>query len=182
MKALNEKRRDKSRKFNDKLSEKQERIKELQQQHDKERNKLIKKFENFEKKKNILEKVKEENLFKMKTSRDNKFLKIKLNKSMIELKEKERIENILYDEEEKIYRVLTKDNRCNSMKSLCRNKTIGFQKEREQKIKRFLKAMSALQSQSIIKKSERQRRQIYINKVREEERKRKEEEEKRLEK
>ena len=166
----------------DKLAEKQEKLKELEKQHDKERKMIIKKLENMENKKRMLDKIKEENLLRIKTLRDNKFEKAKLNKSMIELREEERRENILYDEEEKFYRVRCKENRCNSLKLNSRFQTIGYQKEKDEKMKNFLKQMNALQSQSIIKKNEKQRKQIYINKLRKEAEERRKKKKKRMEK
>ena len=182
MKALNEKRKEKSVIIKDKLMEKQEKLKELEKKHDKERKMIIKKIENMTLKKMALDKVKEEYLLKIKTMRDNKFEKAKLNKSMIELKERERRENILFDEEEKFCRVRSKENKNDSIKSHSIYQTIGFQKEKDEKMKNFLKQMSMLQSQSIIKKNHKQRKQIYINKLRKEAEERRKEEEKRLEK
>ena len=166
----------------DKLAEKQEKLRLLEKMHDKERKMIIKKLETMENKKKMWDKVKEENLLRIKSLRNNKFEKAKMNKSMIELKEQERRENILYDEEEKFNRVKSKENRCNSMKHYSRYQTIGYQKEKDRKMKDFLKQMDILQSQSIIKKNPKQRRQIYINKLRKEAEERRKEEEKRLEK
>lgn len=166
----------------DKLAEKQEKLRLLEKMHDKERKMIIKKLETMENKKKMWDKVKEENLLRIKSLRNNKFEKAKMNKSMIDLKEQERRENILYDEEEKFNRVKNKENRCNSMKHYSRYQTIGYQKEKDRKMKDFLKQMDILQSQSIIKKNPKQRRQIYINKLRKEAEERRREEEKRLEK
>ena len=182
MKAIKEKRKEKSIIMKDKLAEKQERLRQLEKQHDKERKMIMKKLETMENKKKMLDKAKEENLLRIKSVRDNKFEKTKLNKSMIELKEQERRENILYDEEEKFQRVRSKENRCNSIKHYSRFQTIGYQKEKDRKMKDFLKQMNILQNQSIIKKNPKQRWQIYINKLRKEAEERRKEEEKRMEK
>ncbi len=48
-------------------------------------------------------------------------------------------------------------------------------------MKFFLKEMNNLKNQSIMKKNDRQKKQIYINKLRREAEERKKEEEKRLE-
>ena len=56
------------------------------------------------------------------------------------------------------------------------------EKEKDQKIKDFLKQMNILQSQSIIKKSKKERKQIYIDKLRKDAEERKKEEEKRMDK
>ena len=182
MKAIKEKRKEKSVIMHDKLLEKQEKLKELEKKHDKERKMIMKKIENMTMKKISLDKIKEENLLRIKNLRDNKFEKAKLNKSMIELKEKERRENILYDEEEKFYRVKSLENKNDSIKSYSIYQTIGYQKEKDEKMKNFLKQMNILQSQSIFKKNFKQRKQIYINKLRKEAEERRKEEEKRMEK
>ena len=181
MKALKQKRKEKSLIMKDKLAEKQEKLIQLEKQHDQERQLIMKKLETIENKKNALDKVKEENLLRIKTLRNNKFEKTKLNRSMIELKEQERRENILYDEENKFDRILNKENRYNSKKLYSRFQTIGYQKEKDEKMKNFLKQMDILKSQSIIKKNDKQKRQIYINKLRKEAEERRKEEEKRLE-
>ncbi len=166
----------------DKLAEKQEKLIQLEKQHDKERKLIMKKLETMENKKKALDKIKEENLLRIKTLRNTKFEKTQMNRSMIELKEQERRENILYDEEEKFDRILHKENTYNYKKTYSRFQTIGNQKEKEEKLKNFLKQMNILKSQSIIKKNEKQKRQIYINKLRKEAEERRKEEEKRLEK
>ena len=181
MKGINQKRKEKSIIIRDKLTEKKERLKELEKKLDKDRKNIMKKLETMELKKKALDKVKEENLLRIKTLRDNKFEKARLNKSMIDLKEQERRENILYDEEEKFDRALSKENKCNSIQSFSRYQTIGYQKEKEEKMKNFFRQMSVLQSQSIIKKTMKQRKQIYINKLKKEAEERRKEEEKRLE-
>ena len=182
MKALNQKRKEKSVIMRDKLAEKQEKLRELEKKHDKERKMIMKKIETMELKKRALDKLKEEHLLRIKSHRDNKLEKAKLNKSMLELKQQERRENILYDEEEKFDRAINKENKCNSMKNISIYQTIGYQKEKDRKIKNFLKQRNLLQSQSIIKKNDKQRRQIYINKLRKEAEERRREEEKRMEK
>ena len=90
MKALNQKRKEKSMIMKDKLAEKKEKLIQLEKQHDIERKLIMKKLETMENKKNALDKIKEENLLRNKTLRDNKFEKTKLNRYTIELKEQER--------------------------------------------------------------------------------------------
>ena len=124
MKALNQKRKEKSVIMRDKLAEKQEKLKELEKKHDKERKMIMKKIETMEMKKRALDKIKEEHLLRIKAQRDNKFEKAKLNKSMLDLKQQERRENILYDEEEKFDRVKIKEHKCNSMKTISIYQTI----------------------------------------------------------
>ena len=132
-------------------------------------------------KKNELDRQKEENLMKIKSLRDSRFEKTRYNRSMLELKEKEKRDNILYNEEEKMDRVLTKEKRCNSVQRITRYQTIGYQKQKDQKMKIFLKELSNLKSESMLKKNDKQKRQIYINKLKRDAEERKKEEEKKLE-
>ena len=60
MKAINEKREEKSIVMKDKLKEKQERLKELEKKSNYERRLLIKKLERMQAKKNELDKIKED--------------------------------------------------------------------------------------------------------------------------
>ena len=135
----------------------------------------------MQEKKNELDKIKEENLMKIKSSRELKFEKMRTNRSVIELIENKRRQSILIDEEEKFDRALNRENKNDSIKSNSRYKTLGEQKYKDEKMKLFLKEMNNLKNQSIMKKNDRQKKQIYINKLRREAEERKKEEEKRLE-
>ena len=62
------------------------------------------------------------------------------------------------------------------------SKTLENQKEKANEMKQFTRIMSGLQDESVIKKTERQRRQLYNEKVKKEKEEKKREEEKKLEK
>jgi hypothetical protein len=181
MKAINEKREEKSVVMKDKLKEKQEKLKELEKKNNHERKLLIKKLEKMQLKKNELDKQKEEKLNKIKTIRDGKFIHVRTNKSAIEEKYKKRRDNILFEEEERFDRALNRETKNDSIKSNSRTRTLGQQKYRDEKMKLFLKEMNNLKNQSIMRKNDRQKRQMYLNKLRREAEERKREEEKRLE-
>ena len=181
MKAKNEKREEKSVVMKDKLKEKQEKLKELEKKNNHERKLLIKKLEKMQLKKNELDKQKEEKLNKIKTIRDGKFIHVRTNKSAIEEKYKKRRDNILFEEEERFDRALNRETKNDSIKSNSRTRTLGQQKYRDEKMKLFLKEMNNLKNQSIMRKNDRQKRQMYLNKLRREAEERKREEEKRLE-
>ena len=181
MKAINEKREEKSVVMKDKLKEKQEKLKELEKKNNHERKLLIKKLEKMQLKKNELDKQKEEKLNKIKTIRDGKFIHVRTNKSAIEEKYKKRRDNILFEEEERFDRALNRETKNDSIKSNSRTRTLGQQKYRDEKLKLFLKEMNNLKNQSIMRKNDRQKRQMYLNKLRREAEERKREEEKRLE-
>ena len=165
----------------DKLKEKQEKLKELEKKNNHERKLLIKKLEKMQLKKNELDKQKEEKLNKIKTIRDGKFIHVRTNKSAIEEKYKKRRDNILFEEEERFDRALNRETKNDSIKSNSRTRTLGQQKYRDEKMKLFLKEMNNLKNQSIMRKNDRQKRQMYLNKLRREAEERKREEEKRLE-
>ena len=181
MKAINEKREEKSIVMKDKLKEKQERLKELEKKSNYERRLLIKKLERMQAQKNGLDKINEDKFLKIRAMRESKFERLKTNKSVIEQREKKRRDNILFDEEEKFDRALNRENRNDTLRSNSRYKTLGEQKYKEEKMKFFLKEMNNLKNQSIMKKNDRQKKQIYIAKLRREAEERKKEEEKRLE-
>ena len=65
-------------------------LKELEKKNNRERKLLIKKLERMQEKKNELDKIKEENLMKIKSSRELKFEKMRTNRSAIELIENKR--------------------------------------------------------------------------------------------
>ena len=181
MKSINQKREEKSLLMKDKLREKVERLKDLEKKNYKERKLIMKKLEKMQIKKDELDKIKESKLLKIRTLRNGKFQKNQANKSAIEEFERKRRANILFDEEEKFDRVLSRENKHDSVKLYSRNKTLGDQKYREEKMKFFLKEVNNLKNQSMMKKNDRQKKQIYIAKLRKEEEERKKEEEKRLE-
>lgn len=133
-------------------------------------------------KKNEKDREKEENLLKIKSLRDSRFEKTRYNRSMLELKEKEKRDNILNNEGEKMDRVLSKENRCNSVKRITRYQTIGYQKKKDEKMKNFLKELNNLKSESMMKKNDKQRKQIYIDKLKKDAEERRKEQEKKMEK
>jgi len=133
-------------------------------------------------KKNEKDREKEENLLKIKSLRDSRFEKTRYNRSMLELKEKEKRDNILNNEEEIMDRVLSKENRCNSVKRITRYQTIGYQKKKDEKMKNFLKELNNLKSESMMKKNDKQRKQIYIDKLKKDAEERRKEQEKKMEK
>ena len=81
MKAINEKREEKSIVMKDKLKEKQERLKELEKKNNKERKLLIKKLERMQAKKNELDHLKEEKLMKIRSLRESKFERMRARRA-----------------------------------------------------------------------------------------------------
>ena len=86
-----------------------------------------------------------------------------------------------FNEEQLIIKdVLRKLNANKRNQSL--SKTLENQREKENEMKQFKRIMSGLQDESVIKKTERQKRQLYNEKVKKEKEEKKKEEEKKLEK
>ena len=178
---MNEKREEKSIIIKDKLKEKGEKLKELEKQKNIQRKLLKKKLERMQAKKAEFDKIKEQKLLILKNIRNDKIKRNKTNKSAIELNESKKRKAILLLEEEKFDRALSRELKSDSVKSNSRHKTLGKQKYKDEKLKYFLKEINNLKNQSMMKKNDKQKRQIYINKLRREAEERKKEEEKRLE-
>ena len=182
MKAKKEKQNEKKQIASDKLQEKQERLKELDIQNENNRKKIIKKIEVMEKKKLLIDKQKENYLQRIKNIRDNYLKETNNNKKMISKEEDLRRDDILYYENYKFDMALGKDNGNKKKRAISQYKTIASQKEDQEKLKDFMKQLSTLQDDSVIKKNDKQKRQMYNEKVRKEREEKRKEEEKRLEK
>ena len=118
-------------------------------------------------------------------SRDELFKKIKSNKKELEREEMLRREDILFEENNKLERVfsseMAKKSRMSNIHHI-QSKTLIISKEDYRLRKEFLKKMSQLKSQSVTNKSQKEKRKLYLNKLRAEAEKRRKEEEERLEK
>ena len=139
------------------------------------------KLEEMETKKLMHDKEKSEILRKIKMIREEQFERAKENKTSLENIEKKWRDNILYDEKVRFDLALGKENRCRSMKSVSRYKVVYRDKKLNEKMKEFLKQRNILQNESILKKSQKQRREIYNNILRMEAERKKKEQEKKME-
>lgn len=178
MKAKKEKLRENSVITNSKLIEKQKKLIELDKLHDKQREEILKKLEKMQMKKEELDKKKDEIFKKIKNIRDKYYQKAQINKSLISEREEIRRENILSEEGEKIDRARDKERRCESMNASSRYRTAKTQKDYNDEIQSYLKARNNLQNESILKLTEKQKKQIYLNKLKKEAEERKKEREK----
>ena len=165
----------------EKLVEKTELLKRIEKKRDKTRKEIMDKLENMEKKKLMHDKEKSEILKKIKKEREEQFERAKENKSILENNEKRFMENILYDEKVRFDYALGKENRCKSMQNISRIKIVKRDKKLNEKMKDYLKQRNVLQNESILKKSQKQRRQIYNNILMMEREKKRKEQEKKLE-
>ena len=182
MKEKKEKQNEKKMIANDKLQEKQEKLKELEKKNEKNRKKIIKKIETMEKKKILIDQQKENHLQKIKDIRNNHLKETNINKKMISKEEELKRGDILYFENYRFDRALGKDNGNKKRRAISQYRSIAHQIEDQEKMKDFMKVINTLQDDSITKKNDRQKRQMYNEKVRKEREEKRKEDEKRLEK
>ena len=165
-----------------KLLEKKERLKEIDLENDRQRRLIIKKIQKMEKRKIELDKKKDELYQKIKGDINYHLQVARNNKNNMAKEEDERREDILFYENYKFNLALEKDAGNRAKKINSQNKTIENQIETQNKMKEFKKILNTLQEDSITSKAEKERRQIYDEKVKKEREERKKEEEKKLEK
>ena len=165
-----------------KLLEKQEKLKELDIENDNQRKLILKKIQKMEKKKLDHDKEKDKFYKRIKEDLDNHFLEIKNNQELISKDVDEMRQDVLIYENYKFNLALKKDKLNINKRNQSLSKTLENQKEKENEMKQFKRIMSGLQDESVIKKTERQKRQLYNEKVKKEKEEKKKEEEKKLEK
>ena len=182
MKDKKEKENEKRNISNNKLMEKREKLKELDLENDRQRRTTIKKMQKMEKKKIELDKKKDELYHKIREDINTHMQGAKNNINLLAKEEDERREDILFYENYKFNIALEKDAGNRAKKINSQNKTIENQIETQNKMKEFKKILNTLQEDSITSKTEKERRQIYDEKVKKEREERKKEEEKKLEK
>ncbi len=162
MKEKKLKQNEKKQKENEKMEEKKEKLKEMDRQNEKNKKKILKRIEVMEKKKLIIDKEKGENIQRMRNIRNNFLKETNNNKKMLSKEEDLRRDDILYFENYKFDKALGKDNGDKKKRAISQYRTIANQKEDEQKMKDFMKELSSLQDESIIKKNDKQKRDMYI--------------------
>ena len=182
MKDKKEKQREKSRKLSEKLIEKQERLKKIKKEREKYKKNLENKIEKMTQKKELYDRKRDIELQNIKRQRDELFKRNQINRREIEKEEEERREEILFEENNIFGRIKDRDNWGKRDINNIKNRTLILFQEDNELRKNFLKQLSKLKEESVSKKSDKQKRKIYTDKLKAEaERKRKEEEE-RLEK
>lgn len=182
MKAKNEKEKKYSRDMKEKLIEKKEKLKELEKQYDKERHAIMEKLEKMQSKKKESDKVKEEKYKKIKNIREKYYAKTLVNKSLLAKEQEEKRDNILNEEGIKLERAFDKENKNDSMRLSFRVRTISSQKDSEDEMRIYLRLRNNLQNESMIKRTDEQRRKIYLDKLRKEAEERRIKREEKLEK
>jgi len=182
MKDKREKQREKSRKLNEKLIEKQERLKAIRKEREKYKKKLENKIEIMTKKKELYDRKRDIELQNIKRQRDELFERNRINRREIEKEEELRREDILFEENNIFGRIQDRDNWGKRDLNNIQNKTLILFQEDIELRKNFLKQLSKLKEESVSKKSDKQKRKIYTDKLKAEAERKKREEEERLEK
>ena len=181
MKEKKERQKEKKELSNNKLMEKKERLKEIDKQNDNQRKKIIKKIEIMEKKKMEIDKEKDEHLQKLREIRDSRLRETKNNRILLSKEDDEIRRDILDYENYKFEMSLGKYNKNTKKRANSQHNSISRQREEEKKLKNFMKIMNTLQGDSVIKKTDRQKRMMYNEKIKKEKEEKKKEEEKKLE-
>ena len=186
MKDKRRKQKEKTKAIFEKLNQKKELIENIRKSQEKKRKKLEKQIIKASKKQQeILNKNKEIGFNKILQTRNKLYNDIQKKKKEIQNEEELRREDILFQENNKIgklYRSQTVGKLVASNIQKIQAKTLILSKEDYELRKDFLKKMNKLKSESVSNKSQKERRKLYMDKLREEALKRKKEEEERLDK
>ena len=183
MKEKKLKQKEKAKELCEKLIKKQELLNDIKKQQEKKRKKLENKIEKMTKKKELFDRKRELSYQQIRRSRNKLFEKTRENKKKLDKEEVLKRDDILFDENNRLGRFY--NNMDISGKTEINNiqiKTLQLSKEDYELRKEFLKKMNKLKEESVSKKSLKERRKIYMDKVRAEAEKKRREEEERLEK
>ena len=166
---------------NEKLQLKQERLRLLEEENEKQRKNIIKKLNKMEKKKLELDRRKDEFYQQIKEEQNMKVQGTKVNKNSLSKEADAKRDEILEYERYVFGLVKSKEAGNNNKKILSQNKTIQTQKNEQNRMKEFKKIINTLQDDSVTNKNDRQKRRMYNEKVRKDLEEKKKEEEKKLE-
>ena len=180
MKEQKEKLEEKRRELEEKNAMKMERFEMLAKEKERKRKAILKKLQDVEKKKELNEKKKEEELKRMKTLFNENKEKINQKQKDLEQKLQNDRMNILYKETNIFNRALQKEDDNYKMKSKAHMSTISDQMSLEEERKEFLKKISEIQDNSVLKKTKKEKINMYKEKLRIEEEERIRQEEERL--
>jgi hypothetical protein len=182
MKEKRQKQKEKSKIVFEKLMQKEERLQNIRKAKEKERKKLENKIDKMIQKKQLFDKKKELVFYRIRRARDELFKKIKNNKKQLEKEEALRREDILDEENNKFGKIYHSEIFGKTEINNIQTKALLLSKEDYELRKDFLKKMSKLKSESVSNKSQKERRKLYMEKLRREAEQRRKEEEERLEK
>lgn len=182
MKDKRKKQKEKAKLISEKLLQKKELLQNLKKDEEKKRKKLEKKIMEKNKKQELFEKKKDLGFDVKRRTRNELFKKIKINKKKLESEEDLRRQDILFEENNRLGKIYNFETLGNGKIKCIQSKTLILSKEDYELRKEFLKKMSKLKSESVTNKSLKERRKLYIEKLRIEAEKRRKEEEERLDK
>lgn len=180
MKEQKEKLAEKRRELEEKNAMKMERFEMLAKEKERKRKAILKKLQDIEKKKELNERKKEEELKRMKTLFNENKEKINQKQKDLEQKLQNDRMNILYKETNIFNRALQKEDDNYKMKSKAHMSTISDQMSLEEERKEFLKKINEIQDNSVLKKTKKEKINMYKEKLRIEEEERIRQEEERL--
>lgn len=177
MKKKNDEIEKKTKRINEKYNEKDDRLKLIEENNKKITKQIVKRIQKKEKLQGELIIKKNEDHLKYRTLREEIFVKNKMKKQEIRQLDKNRRDNILYGEFYIFDRLRNQIDMGESQRKYLKNKTIEYYKEEEELRKECIKKLNSLQCLSVGKKTDKQKRKIYNEKLRKEaeERKRAEE-------
>ena len=182
MKEKRQKQKEQAKNLCEKLLQKQEVLQNIRKEQEKKRKKLENKIEKMTKKKELYDRKRELLYMQQRRGRNELFKKIRENKKNLEKEEDLRRNDILFDENNKLGRLYNPETSGKTEISNIQTKTLKLSREDYELRKDFFKKMNKLKSESVSNKSQKERRKIYMDKVRAEAEKKRKEEEERLEK
>ena len=166
MKEKRAKLREKKKKENDKLAQKQERLRLLDEQNEQQRKNIIKKIKKMEKKKLELDKKKDEFYQQIKQGMDMKMKGTKDNKISLTKEKEAKRDEVLEYEFYVFNRIKEKEANNISKRAQSQSRTIQNQKDDQNKMRQFKRIIYSLQDDSVANKNDKQKRLMYKEKVR----------------
>ena len=173
MKDKKDKQKERARILCEKLIEKQEKLKQIKKEREKYKKKLENKIEKMAQKRSIFDRKRELENQNIKNQRNELFKRIQINKKEIEKEEELRREDILFEESNKLGRIPMRDDFGRTELNNIQSKTLILFKEDYELRKDFLRKLSKLKEESVSKKSDKQKRKMYTDKLRSEAEKKK---------
>ena len=181
MKEKRAKLREKKKIESDKLAQKQERLRLLDEQNEQQRKNIIKKIKQMEKKKIELDKRKDEFYQQIKQGMDMKMKGTKDNIISLTKEKEAKRDEVLEYEFYMFNRIKEKEANNISKRAQSQSRTIQNQKNDQNKMRQFKRIIYSLQDDSVANKNDKQKRMMYKEKVRKDMEEKKKEEEKKLE-
>ena len=182
MKEKREKLREQKKIEKDKLAQKQERLRLLDEQNEKQRKNILRKIRKMEKKKEELDRRKDEFYQQIKEGMNMKVQGTIENKNNISKEEDLKREEVLEYESYVFNKIKEREAGTFSKRAQSQSRTIQNQKDNQVKMREFKKIMNSLQDNSVTNKNDKQKRKMYNEKVKKDLEEKRKEEEKRLEK